>query len=156
MYPMVVICMFWTWDSFCVAHMFWLPCHISKMSSALAILCNFLCSATLLISKWLSVLVTSNAGSSPASNPLWARATYLTTTSSRRVSPVVFDYLQPITSRTTEKLASNPTLCCMIENMSRATLEWSAYFECVLSCCCHQSVISGIHNVLLISIGSEW
>jgi len=46
--------------------------------------------------------------------------------------------------------------CGMIEIMSRATLERSTYFECVSSCCHHQSVMSSIQNVLLISVGSEW
>jgi len=32
MYPTAVICLFWTRDSFWVAHRFWLPCHISKKS----------------------------------------------------------------------------------------------------------------------------
>jgi hypothetical protein len=32
MYPMAVICLFWTRDSFWVARRFWLPCHFSKMS----------------------------------------------------------------------------------------------------------------------------
>jgi len=55
---------------------------------------------------------------------------------------------------------TRPRVTCrrysMIENMSRATLERSAYFESVPSCWRNQSVISGIQNVLLISIGSEW
>jgi len=156
MYPTVVICLFWARDYFCVARRFWLPCHISKKSWTLAILCNFLSSASFFISESLSVLMVSNSGSVPAKIPLLARANCLTTTFSRRVSPVVFDWLQPITSRPMEKLASTPTPCGMIENMSRATLERSAYFQCVSCCCRHQSVMSGIQNVLLISIGSEW
>jgi len=44
----------------------------------------------------------------------------------------------------------------MIENMSRATFERSAYFEWVSSCRRHHPVMSGIQNVLVISIGSEW
>ena len=86
----------------------------------------------------------------------WLEQTALQRLFSGRVSPVVFDCLQPITSRPREKLASTPTPCGMIENMSHATLERSANFECVSSCCRHQSVMSGIQNVLLISIGSEW
>jgi len=112
--------------------------------------------ASFFISESFSVFVVSNSGSVPARIPLLARANCLTTTVSRRVSPVVFDCLQPITSRPREKLASTPTPCGMIENMSRATLERSAYFECVSSCCRRQSGMSGIQNVLLISIGSEW
>jgi len=30
MYPTAVICLFCARDSFCVAHKFWLPCHIAK------------------------------------------------------------------------------------------------------------------------------
>src|SRR5882757_5397582 len=44
----------------------------------------------------------------------------------------------------------------MIENRSWATLERLVNFECLSSCWRHQSVISGIQYVLLISIGSEW
>jgi len=40
MYPTVDICLFWPWDSFCVAHWFWLPCHVYNKSWTLAILCN--------------------------------------------------------------------------------------------------------------------
>ena len=142
--------------SFWVAGRFWLPCHISKKLWTLAILCNFLSSASFFISESSSVFVVSNSGSVPAKIPLLARANCLTRTFSRRVSPVVFDYLQPKTSWPREKLASTPTPCGMIENMSRGTLERSAYSECVTSCCCHQLVMSGNQNVLLISIGSEW
>ena len=156
MYPTAVICSFWPWDSFCVAHRFRLPSHISKMLWTLAIWCNFFCSASLFISTLLSVLVGFNSGSSSASNPLLARVNWLTMTFSRRVSPVVFDYLHPITSRPREQLASTPAPRHMIENISRPTLERSVYFECTSSCFRHQSVISGNQNVLLISIGLEW
>jgi len=40
-YSMAVISMFGVRDSFCVAHTFWLPCHISKTLWTLASLCNF-------------------------------------------------------------------------------------------------------------------
>jgi len=156
MYPTVVVCLFWARDSFWLAYRFWLPCHISKKSWSLTILCNFLSCASFVISESFSVFVVSNSGSVPAKIPLLARANYLTTISSWRVSPVVFDCLQPITSLPREKLASTPTPCGKIENMSRTTLERSAYFQCVSSCWRHQSVMSGIQNVLLISIGSEW
>ena len=32
MYATVAVCLFWEHNSFCVAHRFWLPCHISKKS----------------------------------------------------------------------------------------------------------------------------
>jgi len=156
MYPTAVICMFWARDSFGVAHRFWLSCHISKKSWTLAILCSFLSSTSFSISKSLSVFALSNSGSVPAKISVLAQANCLTTTFSRRVSPLVFDCLQPITSRPRETLASTLTPCGMIENMSRATFEWSAYFECVPSCWCHQSTMSGIQNILLNSIGLEW
>jgi hypothetical protein len=40
--------------------------------------------------------------------------------------------------------------------MLRATLGRSAYCEWISSSWCHQSVMSGIETVLLISIGPEW
>jgi len=129
MYTTAVICLFWACDSFCVVRRFWLPCHISKKSWTLAILCNFLSSASLFNSKSLLVSDLSNAVSSPANIPLLARAYCLTTTISWRVLPVVFDCLQPIASCPREEQASTPTPCGMIENMSHAWLEWSAYFE---------------------------
>ena len=89
-------------------------------------------------------------GVSFCQNPDITSRNGLRTNFSQRVPPVVFDCLQPITSRPREKLDSTPTPCRMLENMSRSTLERSAYFECVSSCCRHQSVMSGIQNVLLI------
>ena len=50
----------WVWASFCVARKFWLPCHISKKSWTLAILCNFLSSASFFNSKSFSVSVRFN------------------------------------------------------------------------------------------------
>jgi len=47
MYPMVIICFFWAQDSFCVAHRFWLPCHISKKLWTLTILCTFFWTSSL-------------------------------------------------------------------------------------------------------------
>jgi len=137
MYLTAVICLFWARDPFCVARRFWLPCHISKKSWTLAILCSFLSSTSFFISESLSVFALSNSGSVPAKIPWLARANCLTTTFLWRVSPVVFDCLQTITSRPKEKLASTLTTCGMIKNMSHATLERSAYFECVCSCWRH-------------------
>jgi len=156
MIPMAVICLFWVRDSFWVARSLWLPCHISKKSWTLAILCNFFPSASFFISMSFSVFIVSNNGSAPAKIPVLVRANCLTTTFSRRVSPAVFDCLQRITSRPTEKLTSTPTPFGMIENMLRATLERLMYMECVSSCWRHQLVMSGNQNVLLISIGLEW
>ena len=78
------------------------------------------------------------------------------TTMSRVVSLGVYDCLQLIISQLREKLASNPTACGMIESTSHATLEESTYFDCVSSCWCHQSDMSGNQNILLITTGSEW
>jgi len=149
MYLMPVICLFWVWVSHCVAHRFWLPCHISKKSWTLPILCNLLSSASVFISELYSVFVVCDTG-------LLARANCLTMTFSQTESPEGFDCFQPITSRPREKLASTPTICDTIENMSHATLERSAYFKCIASCWCYRSVICGIQTVWLISIGSEW
>jgi len=156
MYPMAVICSFWACDSFWVAWRFWLPCHISKRSWTLAILCNFHSTASLSSSVSFSALVGYNTRSLPANIPLLARAYCLTTTFSHRVSPVLFHCLHLIMSRPREKLASTPTQYAMIEYMLHATLVKSAYCERVSPCWCYQSMISGNQNVQLISMGSEW
>jgi len=156
MYPTPVICIFWVWVSICVARRFWLPCDISKMLWTFAIQCNVLGSASLFMSMSFTILVVSNAGSSLASNSIVARANCFTMTSFRGVSPLVFDCLHPITSCPKETLASSVAPWGMIENMSHTTFERSVYFECLSSCWCHQSAISGNQNVLLISIQLEW
>jgi len=156
MYPTVIICLLWARDSSWVALRFWLPCHISKKLWTLASLCIFLSSASFFMSELFSVFVESNSRSAPAKILLLGRANCLTMNCWRRVPPVVFDCLQPMTSRPMEKWASTPTLCGMIENISCATLERWACFEFVSACWHHRSVMSGNHNVLLISIGSEW
>jgi len=61
MYHTGVLCMFWAWNSFCVAHRFWLPCYISKMSWTLVILCKFCSAAWFLHCKVFSVSIVSNA-----------------------------------------------------------------------------------------------
>jgi len=155
MYPTAVICFFWARDSFCVAHTFWLPCHISTKSWTLAILCNLLLSASFSISKSLSVFVVSHCRWWPATILVSARANCPTTPFSRRVLPVIFDCLQPITSQPREKLHSTPKPCCMIGNMPRIASVRSAYFESVSSCYCHHSLISGNQHLLPMSIGSE-
>jgi len=137
MYPKAVIYLFSARDSFLVARRFWLHCHISKKLWTLAILCKGLSSTSFFISESFSVLVVSNSGLVPAKIQLLARANCHAMTSSQRVLPLVFDCHHPITSRPREKLASTPTPCGMIEYMSRAKLESSAYCECVSSCWRH-------------------
>jgi len=156
MSPTAVICFLWARDSFCVAHGFWLPCYISRKSWILAILWSFHSFTSRFISKSFSVPVVFNAGLSPASIPLLARLNSLTATLLWRVLPVIIECLQLIMSCPREKLASTPTPCGMIHSMPRATFEWWAYCEWVSSGWRHQSVISGIQNLLLISNGSEW
>jgi len=102
------------------------------------------------------VFVVYDAGSSPANIPCGAWTDCYPIASSHRVSPVDSDFLQPISSHPRDLPASTLTPCGMIEDLLHATLEISAYFVCHLSCCRHQSVISGSQNVVLISIGSEW
>jgi hypothetical protein len=97
-----------------------------------------------------------NSGSVPTKILLLVWANCLTMTFSWRVMPVVFYWLPPITSGPREKLASTPTPRGVIGNISRATLERLAFFDCVSSWWCHQSVMFRIYNVLLISIGSNW
>jgi len=156
MYPTAVICLFWAQHSFCIARRFWLCCHSSKKSWTSAILCHCLTSVSFFNSKSFSVSAVSNAAKSPVNHPLLAQAKCLTATFSQSIAPVVLDCLQPIMSRPREKLASTPTQCGIMEDMSRATLDRSSYFEYVSSCLYHQSVISSDQNVLLISLGSKW
>jgi len=80
MCPTAVICLFSMGDSFCVAHRFWLPCHISKMSWTMAILCNVLSSSSFIISESCSLFVISDTGLLPAKSPLLAWANCLTKT----------------------------------------------------------------------------
>jgi len=54
------------------------------------------------------------------------------------------------------KLRSTLTSCGMIQNPLYATIERSVYIKCISSCWHHQSVISGIHNVLPIPMQLEW
>jgi len=98
-YPTAVTWLFWARDSFWVAHRFLLPCHISKKSSTLAILCNVLSSASFFISESFSVFVVSNSGSVPAKILSLAQANCLPMAFSWMISPVVLDCLLPITSR---------------------------------------------------------
>jgi len=156
MHRMAVICRLCAWYSSCVACAFRLPCHIYKMLWTLPVRCNNLSSASRFISEWFSVFVVSNGGSSPANILLGAWANCLSTAFLHRVSPVVFDRLQLKTTHPWEYLASTPTQCGMIENMSHATWDKSVYFECVSSCWHHQAGITGIQNVLLITIRPEW
>ena len=141
---------------FWVARRFWLTCLISKKSWTLAILCNFLSSASFFISQLFAMLIVSNSGSALARIRLLALANCLTTTFLRWLPPVVFNCLEPIKFWTQEKLASTPTPSGMIENMSRTTLARSAYLECFSFYWRHQSVMSVEQHELLISIGSTW
>jgi len=133
-YPTAVVCVFCVHDSFHVGCRFWLHCHISKKLWTLAILCNFLSSATLFISMLFSVVVISNVGLSPANVLLLCWVNCIPITFSRRFSHVVFNCLWPIRSHPKDKVAPTSTPCVVIENISRATWERSVYFECVSSC----------------------
>jgi len=77
MYPTAVNCLFWARDFFWVAHMFWLPCHISNKLWTLAILCNIHSSSSFFISELFSVFVVYNSGSALAKMPLLSWANYL-------------------------------------------------------------------------------
>jgi len=145
----------WVQDYCCVDCWFWLACHMSKTSWTLANLCNLLSSSSHIIATSFRGFVRSTARSSPAEIRWLALGNCLTTSFLQKVLPVVFDCLQLIMPRPMEKLASTPTLCSMIENISCTTLERSVYCECVSTCCGHKSGISSIQNVLLLYIGSE-
>jgi len=117
MYPTAVIDLFWARDSFCIACWFWLPCHYSKRSWSFAILGNFHASSCLLISRSFSVFIVFGTALSPTNISLLARAKCLTNPFPQRVSPLVLDCLQSITSHPRETLAPTPTRCGKIENM---------------------------------------
>jgi hypothetical protein len=148
MYPTAVIRVFWSRDSLRVADRFWLHCNISNTLWTLDVVYRVLSYSSFFISESFSVFVLSNFRTVPAKIPLLVKANCLTTTVLRVVSPVAFDCFLPITTWQREHLASTPSPYDMIGNMSCATLERSAYFECVSSCWHHQSVMSGIQNVL--------
>jgi len=143
-YPTAAICVFWVRESFRVWRRFRLPCHISEQPWTLAIWCDLCLSASLLISEPFSWFILSNAGSPPANIPVLAPAHYVTMTFWWRVLPLDMDSLQPISPCPREKQACDQTACGMIEQMSCATLERSAYTESISSCCCHQSMMSDI------------
>jgi len=142
-------------DSFFVAQTFRLPCDITKQLCTIAIQRDFLSPTTLFITKLCSVFAVFSAALLPPNIPESSRPNCLTTTSSRMVLCVTVDCLQPVTSCTREWLPSTPTPHGMIGNKSHSAIEKSAMFECVFSCWPHQSVISGIQNILLFSTGWE-
>jgi len=80
MYPTSVICLFRPGGSSCLTYRFWLPCHISNMQWALAIVGNFLSSTALFNFELFTGFVASNAGLSPMWFPLLARTHCHTTT----------------------------------------------------------------------------
>lgn len=104
---------------------------------------------------FISIFV-SNPGSSPCNNPLLVSAYCHTTTFLQRVLPAVCDCLQPITSCPRNELPTTLKVCSIIGITSCATLQRSAYFECISTSCRYQSVISRIRNVLLSIVGPEW
>jgi len=71
-YATVDICFFRARDTFCVAHWFWLPSHISKKLWTFASLKKVLCFASHIISELFSVCIVSNAESSFADIALLA------------------------------------------------------------------------------------
>jgi len=151
-----VICLFWVPSSICISCRFWLTCHISNKAWTLAILCNILCSTTLIISELFSVFIVSNAGSLPASIRISTWANCHTMSVLQMLLPVVSDSLHLITSPPRKILASTTTSCDMTENMLHAAMLWSAYFVSFLFRWHQQSVISGIQIVMLSSIALEW
>jgi len=156
MYSTAAIYLLWLQDSFCEGCRFWLHCHIYNISWTLGIRCNLFCSTSLFVSKPLSVFIVSTGRLSPVNKLLLVRANCLTTTFSRRVSPVVVDCLHLIMFRPTEKQATALTACGMIVNMARAIFQTMMYFVCISSCGWNQAMRSVFKNVLLMSIGSEW
>jgi hypothetical protein len=78
------------------------------------------------------VCFVSDTGWSPANIPVVAHTNCLTTTVSQRVSSVVFDSLQPITSCPREQLAATLTPCSMIENVACQIEEIGVLWGCFL------------------------
>jgi len=156
MYSMTVICWFSAWDLFCAGRRFWLPCHFTNNWWTLAIWCNFLSSTSCVNSKCYAVSAFSDAEQLPTNILLLARGNNLTDFFARSVSPVVLDCLQQITRRPRDILGFTEIPCGIIDSVSHATLQRSAYCECLSTCWHHQPVISVNQNVLLISMGSEW
>jgi hypothetical protein len=155
MYPMAVIFGCWARNSFSVGHSIWLSCYICNNFWTFAILCSVLSTTSFFISELFPVFVVSTTGSAPADFAVLAWANSLTMGHLRKVSPVVPDCLQQITSWPTEKMASTLIPCGMVVNLSHDTLERSSFFHCVFSRWHHQSVISGIQYGLTITIGSK-
>jgi len=154
-YHTAVIYLFWARYYCCVVHRFWLPCQISNKFWTLAILCNYLSSASLFISKSFSVFIVSNAVSSPTNIPVLIWAHCLSMSFLWCVWPLVCNCLQPIRSYLRETLAYTLIRCIMIENILHARLERSLHVECVSSCWHHQSGIVGSVSVLWILICSK-
>jgi len=154
-WPIAVNSLFWARDSFCVACRLWLPCHISKMSWTLTMVCNCVSTTSRFDCQSFSDFIVCSGGLSPVNISLFTSANYLSILVSARVSPVVFDCLQPLMSCQREKLASTPTPCGMGGHMLCPTLEWLVYFKCISSCCHCRLVICSIQNVLLVSMGLE-
>jgi len=116
MYPLVVIGLFWAQDYFLVAWTFWLPCHISKSSCTLAILCNCCLSAPQFNSNSCTLLVKSNAGSLPDTIALLAWAKYLTTAFLR--NGLAFGFCMPPADNnqhTAKSSLHSTAMCCVRE-----------------------------------------
>lgn len=72
-----------------------------------------------------------------------------------RVSPVLFDCLEPNISGGQTQLASPRTRCTLIMTISLTRLQRFAYYDCVACYWRKQAAVSGIRNVRVFSIGSE-
>jgi hypothetical protein len=136
-YPSVVIRWSWVRNSLNVPCRFWLHCHISKTLWTLTIQCNVHFCAYHLISVPFSAFRVFQAGSWHANIPWMAPAHNNIWTILWRVSPVVLDYHQPITSHIRDTLASTWTQYCIMEIVSHTTLEECLYIECLTSCWHH-------------------
>jgi len=154
-YRTAVISVFSVQDSISVPWRFCPSCDISQKLCTFAILHNLLYFVSIFRSESFSVFIIYDAWLSSEIFALLAPGNWLTTSFLCRLSPAVFDCSLPIPSCHSEKLASSPTPCGLIDNMLHGTLERSEYSQCISSHWRHQSVMSGIRYVLLITIGLE-
>jgi hypothetical protein len=104
----------------------------------LPIRCKSKCSSSLFISMTWTVLAIPTAGSWRPSHQELDGVNSVNTACSWRDSHVVFDCLPQITSHPRDDLQSIPTVCGIMANQSRSTLQRSVYIYHIPSSCRNQ------------------
>jgi len=95
---MAVISLFSVQDSLCMGSGLWQPCHICKKSSAMAILCKYPSTASIIIPWLFPIFVVFNNGLLPAHMQLLAQENLHTMTFGRFVMDLLLDNLKPTSS----------------------------------------------------------